>query len=84
MADGRQIDPTLRAELAALRGEPDPRSEYRQIVGAITTGLARHRDKTRLDGPCEDGPDCVWCPAETIAAILAEKGFIAADPKAAA
>lgn len=55
------------------------RTEFRRFVGAITTGLARYRDKVRLDGECEDGPDCVWCRAEMIAAVLAEKGLISPE-----
>lgn len=55
------------------------RSEYSKIVGAITTGIARYRDKVSLEGECVDGPDCLWCRAEMIAAVLAEKGLIAGN-----
>lgn len=57
----------------------DTRSEYRRTVGAITTGLARYRDQVNVDGDCADGPDCLWCRAETIAQVLVEKGLIAGD-----
>lgn len=45
----------------------------RPIVAAIVTGLTAWHKKIAVDGYCADGPDCLWCPAEVIAAAFYEK-----------
>lgn len=68
-----------------LPGAPRGLSEHSEgtlprltLKGAITVGLNVYRQRVAQDGWCADGPDCLWCPAETIAQVIRDRTDI--DP----
>ncbi len=48
------------------------------LKGAVTVGLNLYRQQVAQNGWCADGPDCLWCPAETIAQVIRDRTDI--DP----
>jgi len=60
---------------------PITSAKPKKPINTIVRALAAHHDAQRLT-PCGDGPNCLWCPAETILDALQADGWIPPTPAA--